>query len=56
MKTKHNISNDGGSKIRKEFQNKSKKIKRAFAESKTDEELVKNMEKIGFTHFDDEEP
>lgn len=43
-----------GSKIRKEFQDKSKKIKKAFAESKTDEELVKNMEKIGFTYFDDE--
>lgn len=42
-------------KIRKEFQIKSKQVKKVFAESKTNEELVRNMEKIGFTYYDDEE-
>ena len=52
---KYNSGNNSDQKIQKEFQSKSEKIKKAFAESRTDEELVSNMGKIGFAYFDDDD-
>jgi hypothetical protein len=55
MKSEHHHGSKTGSKIRKEFQDKSKKIKKVFAENSSDEELIRNMAKIGFTYFDDDQ-
>lgn len=55
MTRKHHLGNHSNPTIRKEFLEKFKKLKKGFAESSSNGELIRNMEKMGFAYFDDNE-